>query len=284
MLESKQMDYCRFRHGGVKMATPLGNPSRAFLPMPSPSSPQGRVRGFTLIELLAVIAIVGVLALLIFVGTAKVRERLDQSTCASNMRQVGQAVLLYANDNRGRLPPIENLKDANGNYITDTSWINVVPNYYLGGISTTIGKTDTTFRMMRCPEVRKVIVEGTGLSSENQITSIHQLRNFAFNFFLGPNKINENNWRTLASIRNPSRTMMLTEAGIGTNFVCVGVIDTGFITQSTRGPDGLLRKGVHGDFNNIVWADGHVTPWEDISRMVKPPYRPGSTDDLWQGL
>lgn len=247
------------------------------------SHSQDRSRGLTLIELLAVIAIIGVLASLIFVGAGRVRARLDQSTCANNMRMVGQSVLLYATDNRGRLPPVDNLKDANGNFIAETSWINVVPTYYLGGSATLTAKTDTTRRIMRCPEMRKVIVEGTGVSGESAITSIHQLRNFAYNFYLGPNKLDANNWRTLASIRNPSRTMMLTESGIQTDFTCVGVIDTGFITQSTRGADGVLRKGVHGDYNNIVWGDGHVSAWEDISRMVKAPYRPNSTDDLWQG-
>lgn len=243
-----------------------------------------RSRGFTLVELLAVIAIVGVLASLIFVGVGRIRAKMDQTTCASNMRQVGQAVLLYTNDNRGRLPPLTDLKDANGNFIPGTSWSNLVPLYHLGGSPTESAKMETTRRIMRCPEQRKVILEGAGISSEAAITSVHQLRNFAFNYFLGPSTLQPDNWRTLASIRNPSRTMMLTESGIQTTFTCVSQIDTGFIVQSTRGADGVLRKGVHGDFNNIVWADGHVSAWEDISRMVKAPYRPGSTDDLWQGL
>lgn len=242
-----------------------------------------RPLGFTLMELLTVIVIIAILSALSFVGIGRIRKSADRNICAGNMRMIGQAVLLWANDNRGRLPPLIDQKDGSGNYIAGTSWSNVVISY-VDGKTSEAAKLETTRRTMRCPEMRRVIVDGTGASDENQITSVHQLRNFGFNFFLGPNTQNASNWRTLATIRNPSRTMMLSESGIQTNFNCVSQLDTGFIVQSTRGSDGVLRKGVHGDFNNIVWADGHVSAWEDISRMVTAPYRPGSTDDLWQGL
>lgn len=244
---------------------------------------QTRSRGFTLVELLVVIAIIAVLSILAFVGRAQMVRSANRSVCATNMRTVGQAVLLWANDNRGRLPPLNDLRDAEGNFIPSTSWSNVVIPYLQGKVSEA-SKLETTRQVMRCPEQRKVILVGAGISNEAAITSIHQLRNFALNFYLGPSTLQPDNWRTLASIRNPSRTMMLTESGIQTTFTCVSVIDTGFISQSTRGADGVLRKGVHGDFNNIVWADGHVSSWEDISRMVRAPYRPDSTDDLWKGL
>jgi prepilin-type N-terminal cleavage/methylation domain-containing protein/prepilin-type processing-associated H-X9-DG protein len=244
------------------------------------SSAQGRRRGFTLVELLTVIAIVAVLALLLFVGTAKIRTRLDQTTCASNMRMMGQGALLYANDNRGRLPPVDNLKDANGNYIAETSWLNVAATYYLGGPPTVAAKMETTRRIMRCPEQRKVVMEALGVGNEADLGSGF-VRNFAYNYFLGPNKDNQNNWRTLASIEKPALTMMLTESGLQTTFNCQGEMNTGTIIWSTRGADGVLRKGVHGDYNNIVWVDGHVSRWEDISRMVRPPYRPGNPEDRW---
>lgn len=46
-------------------------------------------KGFTLIELLVVVAIVAVLAALLFPVFARARERARQATCASNMRQIG---------------------------------------------------------------------------------------------------------------------------------------------------------------------------------------------------
>lgn len=59
---------------------------------------------FTLIELLTVIAIIGILAAILIPVVGKVREQGKRSVCASNLRQIGQGILLFANDNGDRLP------------------------------------------------------------------------------------------------------------------------------------------------------------------------------------
>jgi len=66
------------------------------------SQPQ---RGFTLIELLAVIAIIGILGGIILTAIGPVRERMNAQKCMSQMRQLGQATLLYQASNNGYLPP-----------------------------------------------------------------------------------------------------------------------------------------------------------------------------------
>jgi len=63
-----------------------------------------RRRGFTLIELLVVIAIIAILAAILFPVFAKAREKARQTSCLSNTRQLGTAILSYAQDNDEKLP------------------------------------------------------------------------------------------------------------------------------------------------------------------------------------
>jgi len=55
-------------------------------------------RGFTLIELLVVIAIIAILAAILFPVFAQAREKARQSTCLSNCKQVGMALMQYEQD------------------------------------------------------------------------------------------------------------------------------------------------------------------------------------------
>ncbi|BCM88473.1 hypothetical protein IAD21_00306 [Abditibacteriota bacterium] len=61
-------------------------------------SPPLSRRAFTLVEILIVIAIIVLLAAILFPSFALVREKARQSTCASNLKQIGLAVAQYTQD------------------------------------------------------------------------------------------------------------------------------------------------------------------------------------------
>ncbi|RYD49019.1 MAG: type II secretion system protein [Verrucomicrobiaceae bacterium] len=82
-----------------------------------------KISGFTLVEILVVISIIGALAAVSFVAVRSFRGSARMTACASNMRQIGVAMQLYADDHQGSYP------DTSHTATPDTAWIYQLESY-----------------------------------------------------------------------------------------------------------------------------------------------------------
>jgi prepilin-type N-terminal cleavage/methylation domain-containing protein/prepilin-type processing-associated H-X9-DG protein len=101
--------------------------------------------GFTLIELLVVVAIVSILAALLLPALQGAKNQAKVAKCIGNLKQIGLGIHLYAEDNRGSLPPTFNELVTDQYYY----WYKILSPYV--GAPLSHAWTDNTRTVFACP-------------------------------------------------------------------------------------------------------------------------------------
>jgi prepilin-type N-terminal cleavage/methylation domain-containing protein/prepilin-type processing-associated H-X9-DG protein len=118
-------------------------------------------RAFTLIELLVVIAIIAILAALLLPALASAKEKARGIACLNNLKQLGIAVRMYADQNDGKLPLAETLPTVPSTPPLPRICDLLAPE--LGYNTNSLPQQNTVFR---CPDDRAQRFEQNGSSYE----------------------------------------------------------------------------------------------------------------------
>src|SRR5688572_13060025 len=88
----------------------------------TPSPHARRSDGFTLVELLVVIGIIALLISILLPALQQARKQAMAAKCLSNLRTIGQALALYANENQGYWPVAEHINSVGGAGAGNVKW------------------------------------------------------------------------------------------------------------------------------------------------------------------
>lgn len=227
----------------------------------------GQRKGFTLIELLVVIAIIAILAAILFPVFAQAREAARKTQCASNLRQLGAATLMYSQDFDEQYPMSFHGTSSSA---TKLSWPLIIQPY--------VKNTG----IYRCPSQTFNTGNPPGVSFPV---------NYAYNYYIGGNN-NPNGGVlnvTLPQIAKLADTVMMVDSGTlvqagltpqkwAFKFDAAGRYTSWLLVYAgsslmTTSPNFGGPHPRHAETTNVLWADGHVK-----ARKVETFYTlPGQT-------
>ncbi len=206
-----------------------------------------RRNAFTLIELLVVIAIIAILAAILFPVFAKAREKARQSSCQSNLKQLGLAAMQYAQDYDERYaeyskPWIGN--DPNTNYLCNRmSYLHQLQSYA------------KSWQLAVCPSLARRATN-TDCCGRQSVTWSYGPNH---TYWYGEPSVGAGN--AMATYEVPAQTFMIAEMAVQ-QMACSGEFAVGATgwpsTTPTDWGGGAWGATIHNDGSNYTYFDGHA--------------------------
>ncbi len=228
---------------------------------------QGR-SGFTLVELLVVIGIIALLIGILLPALGRARQIAKDTVCASNMRQVTLALMIYANGNNGLLPQADTSAAGNGIAWHVQIWQTVMRTPL--SISDITGGGNYSYLAhtpFECPaaDQSKSITPSVPpwINVDGYDNSDHRNNGYALNIDL-PGTI-PNSWSTPASIESPQivESKRLTAVRHASEALLLADSKAYYIEYYDRGDSLLYMDAGFGDGGGLHRAWGRHGRWRD---------------------